>query len=319
MINQLIILNNWEKAKLAVAQCTRIDVLKDIRDRAEAVRAYYQQAKDGLEVQNNAADIKLRAERRIGELSRELPIKQGNRSDLTSSHDGKKLSLKQLGIQHHERYEAIASLPEKEFEKHIQEVKASNQELTTMGVVRLARQLKRPQPTETPELPEKKYRIIYADPPWSYGNSGLDEYGHAERHYPTMAIEEICALPVKDITEENAVLFLWVTSPVLEDAFKIINSWGFKYKTSFVWDKVKHNFGYYNSVRHEFLLVATKHSCLPDEKKLYDSVISIERTKHSEKPEYFRNLIDKLYTSGRRIELFARKKIKNWDNYGNEI
>jgi N6-adenosine-specific RNA methylase IME4 len=116
------------------------------------------------------------------------------------------------------------------------------------------------------------------------------------------------------------VLFLWTTSPFLEDSFKIINSWGFKYKSSFVWDKVMHNMGHYNSVRHEFLLIATKGSCTPDEKKLFDSVQSIEKTrKHSEKPEKFREIIDTLYVYGNRIELFARKKHDHWDVYGNEV
>jgi len=172
---------------------------------------------------------------------------------------------------------------------------------------------------EQTELPTDKYRIIYADPPWNYGNSGLDDYGHAERHYPTMSIQELCEMEISEILDDNAVLFLWVTSPLLEDSFKIIKAWDFKYKTSFVWDKVKHNFGYYNSVRHEFLLIATKGSCIPDIKKLHDSVVSIERTKHSEKPEYFRNLIDELYPHGKRIELFARNKSENWDDWGNEL
>jgi N6-adenosine-specific RNA methylase IME4 len=113
---------------------------------------------------------------------------------------------------------------------------------------------------------------------------------------------------------------MWVTSPLLEDSFKVINAWGFKYKTSFVWDKVKHNMGHYNSVRHEFLLICTRGSCTPDNKKLYDSVVEVERSdKHSEKPEEFRKIIDYLYTHGKRIELFSRKKVDNWEVWGNQI
>jgi len=175
---------------------------------------------------------------------------------------------------------------------------------------------------EQPELPTDKYRVIYADPPWDYGNDFTKAMPGSTRpndYYPTMTISEICEMEISDILDDNAVLFLWVTSPLLEDSFKIIKAWDFKYKTSFVWDKVKHNFGYYNSVRHEFLLIATKGSCIPDIKKLYDSVVLIERTKHSEKPEYFRNLIDELYPHGKRIELFARNKYENWDDWGNEL
>lgn len=170
------------------------------------------------------------------------------------------------------------------------------------------------------EVIEGKYRVFYADPPWQYGNKGLDEYGHAERHYPTMSIQELCDMPIRDISEDNAVLFLWVTSPFLEDSFKVINAWGFKYKTSFVWDKVKHNMGHYNSVRHELLLVCTRGSCTPDESKLFDSVQAHERTdKHSEKPEIFRDIINTLYKHGNKIELFARKKTEGWVVYGNQV
>ena len=164
-----------------------------------------------------------------------------------------------------------------------------------------------------------KYRVVYADPPWQYGNKLTDNYGAAENHYPTMSIDELCALPVADLTEENAVLFLWTTSPLLEECFDVIRAWGFKYKTSFIWDKVKHNMGHYNSVRHELLLVCTKGSCTPDVSKLFDSVVSVERTaKHSEKPEVFREMIVTLYTSGRKIELFARKTMPGWETWGNQ-
>ena len=126
-------------------------------------------------------------------------------------------------------------------------------------------------------------------------------------------------MPVKGICEPDAVLFLWVTSPLLYQAEPIIAAWGFKYKTSFVWDKVKHNMGHYNSVRHEFLLVCTRGSCVPDNRKLYDSVQSIDRTKHSEKPEGFRSIIDTLYPHGKRIELFARKQVGGWEAFGDEL
>lgn len=166
---------------------------------------------------------------------------------------------------------------------------------------------------------KNKYRIIYADPPWSYGNNMPEYFTEQRDHYSTMELEEICNMPVKDILEDNAVLFLWVTSPILEESFKVIKSWGFKYKSSFVWDKAKHNMGHYNSVRHEFLLIATKGSSKPDIQKLFDSVQSIERTVHSEKPEEFREIIDTIYPLGNRVELFARKTVKGWDAYGNEI
>lgn len=188
-----------------------------------------------------------------------------------------------------------------------------------MKITEARRQLQRRTITEeVPVLPTNTYRVIYADPPWKYGNQGLDDYGHAERHYPAMSIAELCALDVRTMADDDAVLFMWVTSPLLAECFDVIKAWGFTYKTSFVWDKVRHNFGHYNSVRHELLLVCTHGSCLPDVQQLFDSVITEERTEHSVKPETFRTIIDTIYPRGKRIELFARRAAEGWDKWGNE-
>jgi N6-adenosine-specific RNA methylase IME4 len=180
------------------------------------------------------------------------------------------------------------------------------------------REIKLEEVKEAAALPDAKYRVIYADPPWKYGDQLTEDYGPVKFHYPAMTIKELCALPVRQLCETDAVLFMWVTSPLLYEAAPIIESWGFTYKTSFVWDKIKHNMGHYNSVRHEFLLICTRGSCTPDVKQLFDSVQSIERTKHSAKPEEFRTIIDTLYPHGKRIELFARKPAENWDVWGNQ-
>ncbi len=106
---------------------------------------------------------------------------------------------------------------------------------------------------------------------------------------------------------------------MLEEAFRVIDAWDFTYKAMFVWDKVKHNYGHYNSVRHEVLLTYTRGSMLPEHGKLYDSVVVIERSKrHSEKPEKFREIIEAMYPSGPRIEVFARKPSPGWATWGNE-
>jgi N6-adenosine-specific RNA methylase IME4 len=165
--------------------------------------------------------------------------------------------------------------------------------------------------------PTEKYRIIYADPPWDYGNP--DYRSAPQDHYPVMRLEEICAVPVKDWVEDDAISFLWVPPPLLEKAFAVIRAWSFDYKENFVWDKIKHNMGYYHSVRHEHLLIGTRGACRPDQTILFDSVQSIERGKHSEKPVEFYDIIETLYTHGRRLELFARRKREGWDAYGHVV
>jgi N6-adenosine-specific RNA methylase IME4 len=171
---------------------------------------------------------------------------------------------------------------------------------------------------KTPPI-EGMFRVVYADPPWEYGGSMNETYGTADKHYPTMSLEDICNIPIQDHLEDNSVLFLWTTSPVLEESFQVINSWGFKYKSSFIWDKQKHVMGHYNSVRHEILLVSTRGSCTPENVKLFDSVVSEPRTDHSKKPEIFREIIDTIYPSGSRIELFARATSPGWESWGNQV
>jgi len=171
----------------------------------------------------------------------------------------------------------------------------------------------------TSRLPDAKYRVVYADPPWKYDNTQPDYQTEQRDHYRVMPIESICNTAVKDLCEDDAVLFIWVTSPMLEDSFRVINAWGFKYKASFVWDKVRHNMGHYNSVRHEMLLVCVRGSCQPDVRKLFDSVVTEESTDHSAKPEIFYEIIETLYPHGKRLELFARKERDGWDSHGNEL
>lgn len=173
-------------------------------------------------------------------------------------------------------------------------------------------------------IPKGKHRVIYADPPWWYAtpqHSKTEQATVLKSHYPSMKIDEICALPIKDMAADDAVLFLWTTSPLLFEAAKVIEAWGFKYKASIIWDKVKHNVGHYVSVRHEFLLICTRGSCPKDSEKLADSVVVMERTEHSAKPDVFRDMIDEMYepVKGDRVELFARADLpKHWKAWGNQ-
>lgn len=172
--------------------------------------------------------------------------------------------------------------------------------------------------------PSGRCRVIYADPPWQYSDSraGLANYSAtaAEDHYPTMPTDEICEIPVREWTEDDAVLFCWATFPMLPDALQVVKAWGFKYKTAFVWSKGRPNFGHYHDASCELLLIATRGSCTPDVDERSKQLHSIKRTeRHSAKPECFRELIDTLYPHGRRLELFRRGKApKGWKVWGNE-
>ena len=173
---------------------------------------------------------------------------------------------------------------------------------------------------------EGRYRVILADCPWLYRDSGATEdgsLGKAERHYPGMTIEQLCKLPVAAHALPNAVLFLWVTAPMLlmnPGPRDVLESWGFCYKTCGVWDKVLGNFGHYFHIVHEHLLVCTRGSCLPDQPTPSPKSIFTERRSgtHSEKPVIARQIIEQLYTAGPYLELFARERHERWSVFGND-
>jgi N6-adenosine-specific RNA methylase IME4 len=314
----------YDAARRALAEAHRVDEVKDIRDKAVAMQAYAKQAKDRSLIAD-ATEIRMRAERRAGELLADMKKNKGG-AEQGVGRRGKNAvaasnhipTLADLGISKTQssRWQRFAAMDSETFESNV--VAARKKALT--GLDSVDREIQRQEmlasySTRALAAPTGKYRVLYADPPYDY------DVHHPRRrdHYPTMTIDEICALPVRGWTEDDAVLFLWVPSPILERAFEIIHAWGFEYRTCFIWDKVRHNLGRYCSVRHELLLVCTRGSCQPDQRKLFDSVQSIERTEHSAKPHKFYEIIETLYPNGRRLELFARKPRKGWTTWGNEI
>lgn len=275
----------------------------------------------------------LDAEVKIGELMAKVPTQQGKRTDIklldTAVQKSKQQFIEDAGftVKQAQRFETLAAHPE-----IVEQAKAEareNDDIVSRSLVlnmikkqerqeAIQEQIARPKASNHIDIytTDKRYRVIYADPPWSYNDKqDTPQLGGAVKHYPTMPLEDICDIPIP--AEKNAVLFLWTTSPMLEDAFKVINAWGFNYKSSFIWDKISHAMGHYNSVRHEFLLIATRGKCTPDVPKLLDSVVSIERTEHSRKPKEFRDMIDLLYPIGERLEMFAREAAEGWDVWGN--
>jgi len=181
-------------------------------------------------------------------------------------------------------------------------------------------------------FPNKKYNIIYADPPYQFsspkyqdGNRGFGN--RVEERYNTMTIDEICKLPVKEISKKDCLLFMWVIDSHLEYSFKIIKSWGFKFSTiGFVWVKQYktgsycYNYGTYTLKSTEILLIAKKGK-LKNIKKNNDvkSLVFAERTSHSKKPEEVKKRILDLCKDLPRIELFARERVDGWDCWGNEV
>lgn len=173
----------------------------------------------------------------------------------------------------------------------------------------------------------EKYQVIYADPPWAYRVWSKKGNGRsAESHYPTMSIEEIADLPVNELADENCALFLWVTFPLLKEIWKVIDAWGFTYKSvAFVWikqnkkaDSLFWGMGYWTRANAEICILATKGSPKRYSKRVHQVIVShIEE--HSKKPEEARRRIEQLMGDVPRIELFARRETPGWDVWGNEV
>jgi N6-adenosine-specific RNA methylase IME4 len=169
-------------------------------------------------------------------------------------------------------------------------------------------------------FPDKKYKIIYADPPWFYKDPKQNR-GGATRHYSTMKKADIEALPVKEIAEDDSILFLWTTMPKLLESFDLMKAWGFEYKTiAFVWYKEKTNPGFYTMSECEICLVGKKGKIpSPRGARNIRQFLSKMRSKHSEKPNEIRERIEKMFPTQKKLELFAREKKDGWDVFGNEV
>ena len=171
-------------------------------------------------------------------------------------------------------------------------------------------------------FPDKKYRVIYADPPWHFG-SRFRSTGSNQRSliYNTMRTSEIQALPVNDICLSNSVLFLWTTDAHLEQAMWVINSWGFAYKTvALVWNKMNNNPGNWTLKSCELCLLAAcgrVHAFLETYKER--QLVEAKRAGPSQKPDEVRESIERMFGDVPRIELFAREKHDGWDAWGDEL
>lgn len=167
---------------------------------------------------------------------------------------------------------------------------------------------------------EARYPIIYADPPWRYENPPMGGGNRSiENHYPTMTLDEICALPVSGLATDDAMLYLWATAPKLAECMKVIEAWGFEYRTNIVWDKEIIGMGYHARNQHEILLIAKRGDIPPPQAGTQPSSVHREkRGEHSVKPDFYRKMIEAAYPQLPKIELFCRSAPPGWATWGNQ-
>jgi len=327
-------LTYFDKARRALEQASTVDEAKRIRDKSEAARVYARQIGMSLEMQNLCCELKLRAERRMGEIlgasPRQRPGQYKRSHDVTVSP-----TLAEMGVSKMQssRWQAIARLPKRDFETFIGTAKESGRELTSAAVLKLSKQRDAQREQSTTDEVEQagrgkvaksleslvrsksKFGCVLADPPWPYSNQGTR--ASTDNHYKAMGLEQIAALPVTKLAANKAHLHLWTTNAFLFEAKEILDAWGFEYKSVLVWVKPEMGLGNYWRVSHEYLLLGVRGSA-PFRSKSHKSWFEEGRGKHSEKPEHARSLIEEV-SPGPRLELFARQKSKGWTVWGNQV
>lgn len=171
------------------------------------------------------------------------------------------------------------------------------------------------------------FDIIIADPPWDYkgqvqhNGKGGKETGSAELHYSTMTLDQLAKIPVSTVASDNSLLFLWTSSPHLDQAISLMESWGFSYTTiAFVWNKDKVNPGFYTMSQVEIVLVGKKGKIpAPRGSRKERQMVNSPREEHSKKPDEVQSRIEKMFPTQTKLELFARRVKGGWTCIGNEI
>lgn len=330
-------LAHFDQARHHLELARTLDEVKEIRDQAEALRLYARQSRQSLEMQNRCAEIKLRAERRAGEMLRETERAQGARTDTSRQPDAKlpfRSALREVDIPEPtaRRWQTVAAIPEERFEAHLRETTERGEELTTAGLIQAQRrrdiaERHTANRAAMSAFPSGRFSVLYADPPWSYNNSGLEQ--SAASQYSTEGVASLTAFrdsfgrSVRDVSHESSALFLWATSPLLPEALDVLGGWGFTYKTSLVWRKNRApGIGWWTRTYHELLLLGVR-SETPQPATKPVSVIDADVAAHSAKPAVFAEIVEAMYPGPKDgsfyLEMFARQPRDGWSVFGNEV
>lgn len=324
----------------ALEIATEPSEIREVQSFADMVEGYMLDTGLGVEKIRPVNELRMDARRKLGAALAvaergKAPGKGKMISQAAKSFFG---LLKSLGLQKDRAAEVqrIAVMPASEYERAKVVAREAGELLHVSTLVRLAEPWWRKERTkkaraaaigrtEAAEFNAAKlgkHTIILADPPWRYEHPPMGASNRSiENNYPTMTLEEICALPVSEIANDDSVLFLWATAPKLVECMKVVEAWGFLYRTNLVWVKDKIGMGFYVRNQHELLLIAKRGELPPPlEDRRPSSVFDAPREEHSEKPEIVHDIIERMYPESRaKIELFARQERAGWKTWGNQI
>ena len=325
----------FASARTALAEARTTVEAKDVHDRAEGLRAYARLAGDrSLEIE--AAEIRIRAARRLGGLLAETPrnsgeLRRGEIPAVPQRHSGEIKNLAELGVTRKlSAYaQVLAALSESDFQAVMtswrSKIVGSAERVTTTVVRELDRRKRDESLGDPPPLPQAQYRVIYADPPWDFrGGRGRG----AHNHYPTMRDSEIERLPVRDLAAiDGAALFLWCPCAHVDTAIEVMTAWGFVFRTVvFVWQKRtarderdRLGMGFWSRIQTEFVLLGTRGRVARlDTGTRVEQIVRSPVGAHSAKPAEVYERIEALL-NGPYIELFARGDARpGWDTWGLE-
>ena len=310
----------------AIAAAASVDEAKAIRDKAVAMEAYFRQAKN-RENERKAERIRLRAERRSGELLRQIEKEKGGRPKRGENRSSPRTgfqTLPDMGISKNQsaHWQRVAEIPEPEFNQAVESKKPT---VAVNGVVKKQRRAEQEMALAentkraSAMLGQVLANVIVADPPWRFEpysrDTGMDRA--ADNHYPTMTFEELAALTLP--AAKDCVLALWTTAPMLVQSTKLMEAWGFTYRSECIWVKDRIGTGYWFRNKHESLLIGVRGLVpAPAPGEQYPSVIEASVGKHSEKPNHFYEMLEELYPNVVLLEMFARKPRLGWQSWGNE-
>lgn len=331
-MNALAQLPKLEQAKALLSECTSIDQAKRFHDIAEAARQFARMNKLGLENQNLATEIKIRAGRKAGEL-----LKQAERHSAEHGRPSKCSgtgtllpTLSDLGFDRKQshKFQRFAAVTDKALDHYVADAKEHGREITTTAVLRMGKAANQAKPIEHSEpasgtvtdlaaLVGQEFGTIYADPPWAYTNTATR--ANVEGEYAgTMTAAEIAAMPVGELAADDAHLHLWVTKDFIFEAKQVLDAWGFEYKSMFVWVKTQMGIGNYWRVGHELMLLGVRGNAKRFAEHNHKSWMEFPRGRHSAKPDAVRGIIERV-SPGPYLELFGRKQVNGWTVFGNQI
>lgn len=327
-----------EKAREMLAACRRVDEAKSIRDQAVAIRIYFRQQNASREAQNDAAEIKVRAERRIGELTRVLEKAPSPKTGKAGPGRGKRAgtkdmfskgrALKEIGVsrQQASEFERIASVPERHFEAFIRQQRSDpTGEITTMAILKEARMTQRAAKHRQQVANVKRFRwptgkfpVISVDPAWKFDKRAEDETHRDGAGYPRMTVEEVCRLKIP--SADDCILFLWCPNALVAEGVhvRVLQAWGFKPILCATWTKDKMGLGDWMRGNTEQYILAIRGKPVVN--------LTNQTTGNtwpycgpSRKPPEFFETMAELCPATPRLEMFACEEHEGWVAAGSEV